>query len=218
MVVALQEWLKRIPAFSLDSSKPTTWSQGTVRGPRNLADQDWMSRVALDPVSHACNQNSREGPAMGVSFQRSHDITDRDPAVRRSTTTSAIRIPGRNGSPPPITSTAKTGPCCAAKPSVSSGISSAARCVLPGRSLESDPPERLDRRSRYRFHRQDRRPVHLRGDDRRHELYADIFATPSRPSAPSAEQIQRDRRGSDDRAARTSSGSVEKRFAKAGQA
>jgi len=36
MVVALQEWLKRIPAFSLDSSKATTWSQGTVRGPRNL--------------------------------------------------------------------------------------------------------------------------------------------------------------------------------------
>ena len=36
MVVALQEWLKRVPAFSLDSSKPTTWSQGTVRGPRNL--------------------------------------------------------------------------------------------------------------------------------------------------------------------------------------
>jgi cytochrome P450 len=36
MVVALQEWLKRMPAFSLDNSKPTTWSQGTVRGPRNL--------------------------------------------------------------------------------------------------------------------------------------------------------------------------------------
>jgi cytochrome P450 len=36
MVVALQEWLKRIPAFSLDRSKPATWSQGTVRGPRNL--------------------------------------------------------------------------------------------------------------------------------------------------------------------------------------
>jgi cytochrome P450 len=36
MVVALQEWLKRIPVFSLDGSKPTTWSQGTVRGPRTL--------------------------------------------------------------------------------------------------------------------------------------------------------------------------------------
>jgi cytochrome P450 len=36
MVVALQEWLKRIPVFSLDRSKPTTWSQGTVRGPRHL--------------------------------------------------------------------------------------------------------------------------------------------------------------------------------------
>jgi cytochrome P450 len=36
MVVALQEWLKRIPVFSLDILKPTTWSQGTVRGPRNL--------------------------------------------------------------------------------------------------------------------------------------------------------------------------------------
>jgi hypothetical protein len=32
----LQEWLKRIPVFRLDHSKPTTWSQGTVRGPRHL--------------------------------------------------------------------------------------------------------------------------------------------------------------------------------------
>ncbi|MGY4238352.1 cytochrome P450 [Bradyrhizobium sp. USDA 4449] len=34
--VALQEWLKRIPEFSLDPSRPMTWSQGTVRGPRRL--------------------------------------------------------------------------------------------------------------------------------------------------------------------------------------
>ncbi len=36
MVVALEEWLKRIPEFSLDPAGTVTWSQGTVRGPRQL--------------------------------------------------------------------------------------------------------------------------------------------------------------------------------------
>jgi hypothetical protein len=36
MRVAVQEWLKRIPDFRLDPSRPMTWSQGTVRGPRLL--------------------------------------------------------------------------------------------------------------------------------------------------------------------------------------
>ncbi|MBR1220219.1 cytochrome P450 [Bradyrhizobium sp. U87765 SZCCT0131] len=36
MTVALQEWLKRIPDFSLDPAGQTTWSEGTVRGPRQL--------------------------------------------------------------------------------------------------------------------------------------------------------------------------------------
>jgi cytochrome P450 len=36
MTVALQEWLKRIPDFRLDPAGKVTWSQGTVRGPRQL--------------------------------------------------------------------------------------------------------------------------------------------------------------------------------------
>lgn len=36
MTVAVEEWLKRIPKFQLDPSAPVTWSEGTVRGPRQL--------------------------------------------------------------------------------------------------------------------------------------------------------------------------------------
>lgn len=36
MTVALQEWLKRIPDFRLDPAGKVTWSEGTVRGPRQL--------------------------------------------------------------------------------------------------------------------------------------------------------------------------------------
>ena len=36
MTVAIEEWLKRIPRFSIDQGKPVTWSEGTVRGPRAL--------------------------------------------------------------------------------------------------------------------------------------------------------------------------------------
>jgi cytochrome P450 len=36
ITVALQEWLKRIPEFRLDPSAKVTWSEGTVRGPRQL--------------------------------------------------------------------------------------------------------------------------------------------------------------------------------------
>lgn len=36
MRIAVEEWLKRIPYFRLDPSRPMTWSQGTVRGPRLL--------------------------------------------------------------------------------------------------------------------------------------------------------------------------------------
>jgi len=34
--VALEEWLKRIPAFRLEDPASVTWSEGTVRGPRRL--------------------------------------------------------------------------------------------------------------------------------------------------------------------------------------
>ena len=34
MRIALEEWLKRIPNFELDGTRPMTWSEGTVRGPR----------------------------------------------------------------------------------------------------------------------------------------------------------------------------------------
>jgi len=36
MTVAIEEWLKRIPEFRLDPAGEVTWSQGTVRGPRQL--------------------------------------------------------------------------------------------------------------------------------------------------------------------------------------
>jgi hypothetical protein len=36
IAVALQEWLKRIPEFHLDPAAKVTWSEGTVRGPRQL--------------------------------------------------------------------------------------------------------------------------------------------------------------------------------------
>jgi cytochrome P450 len=36
MTVALEEWLKRYTKFELNASKPTTFSQGQVRGPRQL--------------------------------------------------------------------------------------------------------------------------------------------------------------------------------------
>jgi cytochrome P450 len=36
MTVAIEEWLKRIPHFTLDPVGKVTWSEGTVRGPRQL--------------------------------------------------------------------------------------------------------------------------------------------------------------------------------------
>jgi cytochrome P450 len=36
MMVAIEEWLKRIPNFRLDPAGKVTWSEGTVRGPRQL--------------------------------------------------------------------------------------------------------------------------------------------------------------------------------------
>ncbi|MBR0794709.1 cytochrome P450 [Bradyrhizobium jicamae] len=36
MTVAVEEWLKRIPDFRLDPTGKVTWSEGTVRGPRQL--------------------------------------------------------------------------------------------------------------------------------------------------------------------------------------
>jgi len=34
--VALEEWLKRIPEFRLEDPASVSWSEGTVRGPRQL--------------------------------------------------------------------------------------------------------------------------------------------------------------------------------------
>jgi cytochrome P450 len=36
MTVAIEQWLKRIPDFRLDPAGEVTWSEGTVRGPRQL--------------------------------------------------------------------------------------------------------------------------------------------------------------------------------------
>jgi cytochrome P450 len=34
--IALEEWLKRYPDFEETAGQTTTWSSGTVRGPRTL--------------------------------------------------------------------------------------------------------------------------------------------------------------------------------------
>ena len=34
--VAFQEWLRAFPNYALDTSKPTTWANGQIRGPRNI--------------------------------------------------------------------------------------------------------------------------------------------------------------------------------------
>jgi cytochrome P450 len=36
MTVAIEQWLKRIPDFRLDPAGKVAWSEGTVRGPRQL--------------------------------------------------------------------------------------------------------------------------------------------------------------------------------------
>ena len=36
MTVGVEQWLRRIPEFTLDKDRPMTWSIGTVRGPRLL--------------------------------------------------------------------------------------------------------------------------------------------------------------------------------------
>ena len=36
MTIAIEEWLARFPDFTLTAGKKTTWSEGTVRGPRLL--------------------------------------------------------------------------------------------------------------------------------------------------------------------------------------
>jgi cytochrome P450 len=36
LVVALQEWLRAFPNYTLDATKETTWANGQVRGPRNI--------------------------------------------------------------------------------------------------------------------------------------------------------------------------------------
>src|SRR6185437_4406206 len=36
MLVAIEEWLRRIPDFRLDLSNEIKWSKGSVRGPRQL--------------------------------------------------------------------------------------------------------------------------------------------------------------------------------------
>jgi cytochrome P450 len=36
ITVALQEWYKRIPEFTLEAGSAVTWSEGTVRGPRKV--------------------------------------------------------------------------------------------------------------------------------------------------------------------------------------
>jgi cytochrome P450 len=36
VTVALQEWLRAFPHYSLDTSRPTTWANGQVRGPREV--------------------------------------------------------------------------------------------------------------------------------------------------------------------------------------
>ena len=36
LLVALQEWVRAFPHYRLDTSQPTTWANGQIRGPRNV--------------------------------------------------------------------------------------------------------------------------------------------------------------------------------------
>jgi cytochrome P450 len=36
LLVALQEWMRAFPDYTLDASKTTTWANGQIRGPRNI--------------------------------------------------------------------------------------------------------------------------------------------------------------------------------------
>ncbi len=36
LLVALQEWLRAFPNYTLDQTKKTTWANGQIRGPRNV--------------------------------------------------------------------------------------------------------------------------------------------------------------------------------------
>jgi hypothetical protein len=36
LLVALQEWVRAFPNYSLDPSQRTTWANGQIRGPRNV--------------------------------------------------------------------------------------------------------------------------------------------------------------------------------------
>ena len=61
MTVAIEEWLKRIPDFRLDPAGKVTWSEGTVRGPRQLPDAVRQGELS---ASHGCTAGraDRLGP------------------------------------------------------------------------------------------------------------------------------------------------------------
>ena len=55
MTVAIEEWLKRIPDFRLDPAGQVTWSEGTVRGPRQLPMLFGKSRLTNFRFSYKLN-------------------------------------------------------------------------------------------------------------------------------------------------------------------
>ena len=74
MTVAIEEWLKRIPDFRLDPAGKVTWSEGTVRGPRQLPVLFGKARlsVALRWGSDERGQGriAMLGPPIAVQLRR----------------------------------------------------------------------------------------------------------------------------------------------------
>ena len=71
MTVAIEEWLKRIPDFRLDPAGKVTWSEGTVRGPRQLPVLFGKGAEAARR-SHVMPPASREegvGPVRGMRMR-----------------------------------------------------------------------------------------------------------------------------------------------------
>jgi cytochrome P450 len=61
--VALEAWLERIPAFSLDDPSAVTWSAGQIRGPRTLPLRIGIPQPHRSQPTAARGRNSRRAPS-----------------------------------------------------------------------------------------------------------------------------------------------------------
>ena len=86
MTVAIEEWLKRIPDFRLDPAGQVTWSEGTVRGPRQLPllfgkatlrltasciDRSWRPDVTEQTATTPATRATSTSPTSNAGSRRS---------------------------------------------------------------------------------------------------------------------------------------------------